>query len=462
MRDSRGQLFWDVAATVEEQVRRRLSGETKFVQYEVRCHKKNGKIIDVAIFGSATIYNGNPAAIGTVLDITERKKLEARLQQAQKMESIGTLAGGIAHDFNNILFPIVGHTEILLEDIPADSPLHSNLNEVFNSAMRARDLVKQILTFSRQDSHEIKIMRMQPVIKEALTLIRSTIPTSIEINQTISPDCGPIKADPTQIHQVVMNLATNAFHAMEDSGGELKVNLIEIELDAQDLPSPNMESGPYACLTVADTGTGIDGNIRKRIFDPFFTTKELGKGTGMGLSVIHGIVQSAGGNIQVNSEPGQGTEFHVYLPVAKSHFEQPETQTKEPLQRGTEQILIVDDEDAIVCMEKQMLERLGYSVVSHTSSVEALEAFRAKPDKFDMAITDMAMPNMSGDELASELIKIRSDIPILLCTGFSERIPEEKAKSIGIKGFLMKPIVRADLSKMVRKVLKTTEDAGEG
>jgi len=448
----------DQAASIKEMAKLG-EGKTTFY-FENRYLHKNGSHRLLAWSAIASIEDQTIHAVAK--DITERQELEARLQHAQKMESIGTLAGGIAHDFNNILFPIVGNTEMLLEDIPKDSSLRGNLNEVFNAAMRAKDLVKQILAFSRQDSHEIKLMRIQPVIKEALTLIRSTIPASIEIKQTISHDCGIIKADPTQIHQVVMNLATNAYHAMEDTGGVLKVNLKEIELGKQDLPSPDMEPGPYACLIIADSGTGIDDNVIDKIFDPYFTTKEQGKGTGMGLAVIHGIIQNAGGNIQVYSNPNKGTEFHVYLPVVQSSFEQQETQTTELLQRGTEQILLVDDEDAIAFMEKQMLERLGYSVVSRTSSIEALEAFRVNPDNFDLVITDMAMPNMSGDKLASELIKIRSDIPILLCTGFSEKIPAEKAKSMGIKGFLMKPIVIKDLSNMVREMLDNKKGSGEG
>ncbi|OEU60441.1 MAG: hypothetical protein BBJ57_01975 [Desulfobacterales bacterium PC51MH44] len=438
------------------------------IEFEVR-KEINGETILIHSIAELVLENDIPIKVlGVIQDITvqkqaerERESLKSQLQQAQKMESIGTLAGGIAHDFNNILFPIVGNTEMLLEDIPENSPLRDNLNAVFDGAMRAKDLVKQILTFSRQDSFEIKLMKMQPVIKEALKLIRSTIPTTIEIKQYISSECGAIKADPTQIHQVVMNLATNAYHAMEDTGGELKVNLKEIVLGEQDLLNPNMEPGTYASLTVADTGVGMDKDVRENIFDPYFTTKEIGKGTGMGLSVVHGIVHNAGGSIQVNSIPGQGTEFHIYLPVVKSFFEQQETQIKEPIQRGTEQILLVDDEEAIAFMEKQMLERLGYSVVSRTSSVEALEAFRANPDKFDLVITDMAMPNMSGDKLASELVTIRSDIPILLCTGFSERMPEERAKTLGIKGFLMKPIVLKDLSNKIREVLDNKESSGQ-
>ena len=430
--------------------------------YEVTGLRKNGEAFPVRIESRNIPYKGKKVRSTEFRDLTEQKNMEKRIRQSQKMESIGTLAGGIAHDFNNLLFPIVGCTEMLMEDIPKDSPLQNNLNAIFKGAMRAKELVGQILAFSRHESNEIKLMRMQPVIKEALKLIRSTIPTSIEITQFIDHDCGPIKADPTQIHQVVMNLATNAYHAMEDTGGELKVSLKEIILGEQDVMRSDMKPAPYACLTVADTGTGIDEKIQGKIFDPYFTTKEQGRGTGMGLSVIHGIVQSADGSIQMNSVPGKGTEFHVYLPVVISSTEQQETLTKEEIQHGTEHILLVDDEDAIAIMEKEMLERLGYSVVSRTSSIEALEAFRANPDKFDMVITDMAMPNMAGDRLASELVKIRPDIPILLCTGFSQKIPDKKANTIGIKGILMKPIVMKDLSEKIREVLDNNEGFGYG
>jgi two-component system cell cycle sensor histidine kinase/response regulator CckA len=408
------------------------------------------------LMNSIVIKNKNaiPQYIATTaIDLTVQKKLEEQLQQALKMESIGTLAGGIAHDFNNILFPIVGYAEMLLMDTPEDSPVRESLNQIYTSALRAKSLVKQILTFSRQESGELILMKMQPIVKEALKLIRSTIPTTIEIIQDINPDCGVIKADPTQIHQIVMNLATNAYHAMEETGGELKVSLKQVELGEYDIITPDMTPGFYACLTVADTGVGMDKNLTDKIFDPFFTTKAIGKGTGMGLSVVHGIVISMNGAIQVYSEPGKGTQFHVYFPIEKKSFEEKNTQAKEPIQGGTEQILLVDDEEAILSMEKRMLERLGYQVTSRTSSLEALEAFHDSPDKFDLVITDMAMPNMPGDKLSVELTKIRPDIPILLCTGFSETMSEEKATSLGIKGFLLKPIVMKDLAQKIREVL---------
>ena len=390
---------------------------------------------------------------GISKNITVQRKLETQLQQAQKMESIGTLAGGIAHDFNNILFPIVGHTEMLLADLPEDSPFQDGLKEIYTSVLRAKELVKQILTFSRQDTNELKLMKIQPIVKEVLKLIRSTIPTTIEIKQDINPDCGTIKADPTQIHQIVMNLTTNAYHAMEVAGGELKISLKEVELGEYDLITPDISPGVYVCLIVADTGVGMEKDLKDKIFDPFFTTKVIGKGTGMGLSVVHGIVTAMGGSIHVYSEPGKGTQFHVYMPVEKSFSEEQATDSKAIIQGGNEQILLVDDEEAILTMEKQMLERLGYQVTSRISSVEALEAFRYSPDKFDLVITDMAMPNMSGDKLSAELTTIRPDIPVLICTGFSETMSEEKATSLGIKGFLMKPIVMKNLAQKIREVL---------
>jgi len=387
-------------------------------------------------------------------DITEKLRLETELHQAQKMESIGTLAGGIAHDFNNILFPIVGYTEMLLEDAPENSPFRNSLDKIYNSSLRAKDLVNQILTFSRQETSELKLIKMQPIIREALKLMRSIIPTTINIKSDISSDSIIIKADPTQIHQIVMNLTTNAFHAMEKTGGEIKVNLKEIQIGVQQLPDVKMEPGGYACLIVSDTGVGMDKKLTDKIFDPFFTTKEMGKGTGMGLSVVHGIVAALGGAIQVYSKPSKGTEFHVYFPKENDDaFEKQVTHSKEKIQGGREHILIVDDEKEILDMERKMLERLGYQVTPFTNSNEALEIFRSNPAGFDLIITDMAMPHLSGDKLSVELIKLRPDIPVLLCTGFSENISDEKAAAMGIKGFLMKPIIRKDLVQKIRDVL---------
>jgi PAS domain S-box-containing protein len=396
--------------------------------------------------------------IEQLTDITEKKKMDENIQQAQKMESIGNLAGGIAHDFNNILFPIVGHTEMLLEDISDNGPIRNSLNEIYTGALRARDLVQQILAFARQEKNELKLMKMQPIVKEAMKLIRSTIPTTISITQNIQSDCGAVKADPTQIHQITMNLATNAYHAMEENGGELKVILKEIKLEEHDLICADMNPGLYACLTVSDTGTGIDKDVVNKIFDPFFTTKEKGKGTGMGLSVVHGIVKRMNGEIHVHSEPGKGSAFHIYLPIIQSVFEHQPVMPNDPVVGGNESILLVDDEDSIMVMEKQALTRLGYEVTSRTSSVEALEAFRANPYKFDLVITDMNMPKMSGDKLAVELINIRPDIPILLCTGFSHTLTDEKIISLGIRDVLMKPIVIKDLTRKIREVLEEKQD----
>jgi PAS domain S-box-containing protein len=397
--------------------------------------------------------DGSISKLTVFRDVTEIKEMELRVQQSQKMESIGTLAGGIAHDFNNILYPIVGHTEMLLEDFPDAGSTRDSLNAIYTGSLRARDLVQQILAFARQEKTELKLMKMRPIIKEAMKLIRSTIPATISIRQDLQPNCGPVSADPTHIHQIVMNLATNAYHAMEENGGELNVNLKEIELGEYDLITPDMSPGLYACLSISDTGRGMNRDVMTRIFDPFFTTKEKGKGTGMGLSVVHGIVKHMNGEIRVYSEPGKGAEFQVYLPVVGNASEKQEQNANEPIPGGCERVLLVDDEEAIIEMEKQILERLGYQVSSRVSSIEALEAFRANPDKFDLVITDMFMPKMSGDKLAVELIKIRPDIPVLLCTGYSARMTDEKIKSLGIRGFLMKPIISRDFAKKIRKVL---------
>ena len=385
----------------------------------------------------------------------EKKELQTQLQQAQKMQAIGTMAGGIAHDFNNILFPIVGYTEMAMADLPEDSLTRSNLEEVLKAADRAKGLVRQILTFSRQSEQERKPLKIQPIVKEALTLLRASLPTTIEIRQKIDKACGAILADPIQIHQVMMNLCTNAYHAMREKGGVLGVTLTEVDIDSSDLGSNvDLKPGPYVRLTVSDTGRGMKRAEMERIFEPYFTTKGPGEGAGMGLAVVHGVARSHGGHITVYSEPGKGAAFHVYLPrIDGSIGIAPAAVPSEPAPSGTERVLLTDDEEQIVNMEQQMLERLGYHVTARTSSVEALKAFRAQPEKFDLVITDQTMPNMTGAELAQKLMGIRPDIPVILCTGFSEVIPEEKARAMGLRAYVMKPIVKSEIAKIIRRVL---------
>jgi PAS domain S-box-containing protein len=397
--------------------------------------------------------DGSISKLTVFRDMTEMLKMESQLRQAQKMESIGTLAGGIAHDFNNILFPIMGHSEMLIDEVAGDSNLKPGLIEIFNGAQRAKDLVQQILTFSRQREQKLKPLKIQAVVKEALKLIRSSLPATIEINLDIQEDCGLIMADPTQIHQIIMNLITNAYHAMEETGGCLDITIRKIELSINELIDSTMEPGAYVCLTVADTGMGMDKSITDRIFDPYFTTKKEGKGTGLGLSVIHGIVKSHEGHISVYSEPGKGTEFHVYLPETQSQADTQAMKAFLPLEKGSEKILLVDDKQEIVSIIAKMLDKLGYHVTSRISGIEAFEAFCADPYSFDLVITDLTMPKITGDKLAGKIMKIRPDIPVILCSGFSEMMSKKKTKSLGIKGFLMKPVLMNDLSHKIREVL---------
>ncbi len=427
---------------------------------EIITLHKNGNKIPVELSVARIKIEKMWYAVAIIRDITIRKKVEAekinvikRLQQSQKMESIGTLAGGISHDFNNILFPILGNTEILRLEIPADNQLQDNINEIYAATIRASALAEQILTFARPESHEIKPIEIQPIINEALTLMRSVIPTTIKIKQDIEKDCGIIKADPTHIHQIIMNLTTNAYHAMENTGGELKVSLKNVLVTASDIISSDMKPGEYAYLSIADTGIGMSEDVIEKIFYPFFTTKGNGKGSGMGLSVVHGIVTSLNGAIKVDSKPDKGSKFNIYLPKSKSLLIKKKTQAMEQTLTGTERILLIDDEKTIIKMEQSMLERLGYNVVAHDSSTEALKTFSAAPDEFDIIITDMSMPGMPGNILATELKKIRQDIPIILCTGFNNKISLVKAEDMGFKGFLPKPITIENLSKKIRQVL---------
>ena len=386
----------------------------------------------------------------------ERRKLESRLLQSQKMEAVGVLAGGIAHDFNNILTAIIGYVELAKIKLARDNPAYNHLEQVLKAGMRASDLVKQILTFSRQSIQDLSPVQVQPIIKEAVKLLRASIPTSIEIKQNIAPDCGSVLANPTQIHQILMNLCTNAYHAMRTSGGVLGVSLEPLEITGDDVNKLlDLSPGRYVRLTVSDTGHGMDKAVLKRIFEPYFTTKLPGEGTGMGLSVVHGIVKSYQGHISVYSEPEIGTIFNVYLPMLESAPVNG-TAVHKALERGSERLLIVDDEEPIVMMEKEMFTQLGYSVTACLTPEQALETFRNSPEAFDLVITDMTMPKMTGDKLALELLRLKPGLPIILCTGFSERINEEAAKAIGIREYVMKPIVLTEFSGTIRKVLGTS------
>jgi PAS domain S-box-containing protein len=398
--------------------------------------------------------------VGTITDITERRKaeeekkrLEAQLIQTQKMEAIGTLAGGIAHDFNNILFPIMGYTEMTMAAVSKESKAYHNLAQILKAAHRAREMVQQILTFSHPSEQWKKPIHIQSIIKEVLKLLRASLPATIEFVKGINNDCGAVMADPVQMHQVIMNLCTNAYHAMRD-GGVLKVNLSEVDMSSDDEKSGfKLNPGHYLRLTVSDTGHGMDPSIVPKIFEPFFTTKQNGEGTGMGLSVVHGIIQSCGGDIAVYSEPGKGTTFHVYLPLIETRQSTTDYVPDESLPKGNERMLLIDDDAQIVQVLRQMLESLGYHVTSRTSGVEALETFRTQMDNFDFVITDMIMPKMKGNELVKELLDVRPDIPIIVCTGYSELMTKEKAGQIGIRDLIMKPLALLDLAKTIRKVL---------
>ncbi|MBF0495176.1 MAG: PAS domain S-box protein [Deltaproteobacteria bacterium] len=430
--------------------------ENRFFEVRYRLRHKDGAVRHVSERGKP-IYgvDGQPIYVdGVIFDYTSRKRLEDQLRQAQKMEAIGSLAGGIAHDFNNILAPIIGYTEMILAELPKQSSMHQDLCQVLRAANRAKELVKQILMFSRMGGEqEMLPIELSPLIKESLKLLRASIPTTIEIHQNIAAKTTAALADATQIHQVLINLCTNAAHAMREHGGVLEIGLSEAEFDADTAAGyPELRPGPYLRLTVSDTGHGMDQATIERIFEPYFTTKEAGEGTGFGLAVVHGIVKRHQGTIMVYSEPEKGSTFSAYLPRIDR---EPETanDSSRTLPQGTERILFVDDEMVLCDLCQKMLSQFGYQVTTVSESVEALETFRKQPDKFDLVITDYTMPKMTGADLAKEILSIRPDMPIILCTGFSEMISEDRAKSIGIREFVMKPLNKKSVAEVVRRCL---------
>lgn len=438
--------------------------ETGFPYHEDECGKffliDNKKTLQTLLVSTVLVTVGkSDKVLVTVINVsalkqaeTECSELEKQLHQSHKMQAIGTLAGGIAHDFNNILTAILGYTQMAIYSNKQDSICNEELAEVLKAGNRAKDLVQQILAFSHESDTKCIPLQPEKIVKEVVKMLRPSLPSTIVINQDCQPT-GSILANPTQLHQVIMNICTNAYHAMEKIGGQLDITLKETNLSKEDaICRNNIDAGFFAQISIRDTGYGMDKETIDQIFDPYFTTKKIGKGTGMGLSIAHGIVASYGGVISLISEPGKGATFTIYLPIINQEplpaaYEIEETLT------GKEKILIVDDEKMIVEMNKKMLEKLGYQVTTCTSSIGGLEIFQNQPNQFDLVITDQTMPSMTGADLARNILQIRHDIPIILCTGHSTIVTEESAKSIGIKEFIMKPMGRNVLAQSVRKVL---------
>jgi PAS domain S-box-containing protein len=420
----------------------------EFEEYDLKGNRYYSTI-------NSPIFNvdGTVSKLTIFRDITEIKNINEQLQQSRKMESIGTLAGGIAHDFNNLLYMISGNAELALEDTPKWNPVHTNLEEIKSASLRGAGIVKQLLNFSRKTENGLKPIGAVTVIKDALNFLRASIPATIDIRKHLPDADITIFADPVQINQILMNLCINASQAMEDTGGILEVNIEITTLEAGEIKNfIDLAPGKYLKMTVSDTGPGIAEEIINRIFDPYFTTKEMGKGSGMGLSIVHGIVQNHNGAISVDTKPGKGTTFSLLFPVLDEKIKI-KTETIDEIPRGHETILFVDDEKSITDMTQKMLRHLGYKVETSLNPLHALDLFQSKSDTFDLVITDMTMPQMTGAKLAKKLMEIRSDIPVIICTGHSSLIDEEKAIQFGIAGYVMKPVSMSTIAKAIRKVL---------
>ena len=439
-------------ATLCPYFERVLAGEV--VQYEEQV-----TVVGVGSRWIAATYTptldatGRPDGwVAVVIDITDRKQTEEALQQAQKLQAIGTLAGGIAHEFNNILAAILGFADLTQYKVPRGSPAWENVQHILVAGRRAKDVVQQILTFSRQTQTARIPLQPQIPVQETLRLLQASLPATIELLQFYADDVGTVLGDATQLHQVVMNLCVNAEQAMRETGGVLEVRLEAVEVDPPlAAHHAGLRAGPYVRLTIRDTGPGIPPHLTERIFEPFFTTKEVGGGTGMGLAIVHGIVTSHGGAITVESTLGHGSIFSVYLP--RVNEEPPREGLSEPaVPRGNERILFVDDEEHLMLAARGMLTHLGYQAQGVTSSLAALDAFRAAPQRFDLVITDQTMPEMTGEALMRELRRLRPEIPVILCTGFSHVIDATRAREIGIDAFLMKPLLIRDLAVTIRQV----------
>ena len=450
---------WEAPSFIEGLRKKLLAGETWKGHTTGEDQHGTEREIEIAILPVFDVRGDIVNYVAVEHDVTENVKLERQLSQSLKMEAIGTLAGGIAHDFNNILAGIIGFTEMVLEDVPSDGPIQRRLELALKGARRGRDLVKQILTFSRKGNQEKRALSMCVILDEVFPLVRASLPATIDIKKTVLARSDTVLVDSTQMHQVILNLCSNAAHAMREKGGFLEITLAEecVAADERSLSMEQKKPGDYLRLSIADTGCGIKADDLERIFDPFFTTKSSGEGTGLGLSVVHGIVKGHEGYIDVVSKPGEGAVFHILLPREDTSALS-DNQKDKSVRGGTESILVVDDEEMLIEMSKQRLERLGYIVTGSTDCAEALEMFRKSPDGFDLVVTDYTMPQMTGLDLAKELISIRPDVPIIMCSGFNESVPMEKVKETGIRGFFAKPIGKDDFAILVRNALDERQE----
>ncbi len=447
-----------INTAAEAATQRILAGE-QHPPFEIEVRHKNGTLRRLEIVENAVHdAQGTPVSVeGVAKDVTERARIEQQLRQSQKMEAIGTLAGGIAHDFNNILGGIIGFTELAYEDVAPDSPLKDRLKKVLIGTNRARDLVRQILTFSRQSEVEHQHIAPGRIVNEVLKFLRATIPRTIDIVQEIDPQVGSVMADPTEFHQIVMNLCTNAYQAMDTTGDALTVDLNSIIVDPEFAArQPNLHPGPYVKLTVSDTGCGMEQETLERIFEPFFTTKERDKGTGLGLSTVHGIVSSMGGVTTAESELGRGSTFTIYLPQVGDQVGDHTSLNAAPAYGQGERVLLVDDEAPIVQVCTEQLSRLGYEVSPFTSAVAALSSFRAEPHAYDLILSDYQMPEMSGLDLTSSVLRVRPEIPVFLVTGYGEGLTEESGRRLGARDVLFKPLSLKQLGDAIRNALDSS------
>jgi PAS domain S-box-containing protein len=440
VRDAQGSVIGGLAVTVDITERKRMEEELRRSrdELEIRVQERTAELARVV----QELQE----------EMAKREKVEQQLRQAQKLEAIGTLTGGIAHDFNNILGPIVINSEIALLDLPKGSAVRNQLDLILKSALRGKDLVKQMLLFSRKSEKKQEILILTPLIKETFKLLRSSLPATIQMELHLKTESDAVYADPSQVQQVIMNLCTNAAYAMRGTTGSIDISLEGATFGLDDLPETDMQPGDYLVLSVKDTGSGMGEEVRKQLFEPFFTTKPVGEGTGLGLSVVYGIVKTHKGGITVSSEPGKGSIFRVYLPKADTGVSE-KAEPPRPIPRGNERILFVDDEEIITHSVRNMLLHLGYKVTALTDSEEALKLFSANPSEFDLVMVDQTMPSMTGEDLGKELMRMRPDVPIILCTGYSDLISSEKAMALGFRGFILKPFAVREGAELVRRVL---------